>query len=121
MIQSFLHHIAHGILIQVMQLDRLAGGQMDPGHRVANQHICNERHFLLAHPACRHPQTQHAGLSVLLGIAAIKSGEAFIGSLVQRAGVKLRRLLAKRGQVLLPGLWIDGMHLIALSFLFIHL
>ena len=121
MVQCFLHHITHGVLIQIMELNGLASGQMDPGHGVANQHIRNERHFLLAHPACRHPQAQHAGLSVLLGIAAIKSGKSLIGSLVQRTGVKLRRLFPKRGQILFPGLWIDGMHLIALSFLFIYL
>ena len=93
-----------------MELNGLAGGEVDPGDLVVPDGPGGEGQLLRRHPAGGHPQPEHIGLSALLGVAAIEAGEALVGGLVQLPGVKRGGFFPEGGQVLLPGLGLDGVH-----------
>ena len=109
-VQGLFHNGADGVLLQVVELDGLAGGEVGPGHVILPDGLGGERQLFLRHPAGGHPQAQHTGLSALLGVAAVQAGKALIGGLVQLSGVKRGGPGLKFRQVLLPALSIDLMH-----------
>ena len=109
-VQGFFHDVADIVLLQIVELNGLAGGEMGPGHGMLPDGPGGERQLFLRHPSGGHPQAQHAGLAAFLGIAAVQPGKTLIGGFVQLSGVKRGGFCPKFRQVLFPALRIDGMH-----------
>ena len=108
-VQAALHDVVDGIGLQVMQLDGLAGGEVDAAHLVAADRVGGKGQFFRGDPAGGHAQAQHVGFAAPLGVAAVQAGKAFVSHFVKIAGVKIFGFLPKSGKVLFPGPGIDGL------------
>ena len=71
MVERALDDVADRLPRQVVQLDGLAGGEVDAPDAVPADHLRRERQLLRRHAARRHAQAQHARLAVALRIGAV--------------------------------------------------
>ena len=109
-LQRAFHDGAHRIAVKIVQLNGLAGGKMRARHVVFANRLGDERQLFLRHAARRHAQTQHAGLAVLLRIAAVQARKALVRRLRELSCIKLRGLFPECGHIFLPLKRIDLFH-----------
>ena len=110
-VQRFFHDGVQVFRRQIVELHRLAGGKMHPGHAVLPNGSGHKGKALPRHPPGGHAQAQHAGLSVLLGVTSVVAGKSLVSAFVQLPGIKSIRLLPKCGKLLFPNFGINCSHI----------
>ena len=90
-----------------MELDGLAGGEVELVHPVLPDAVGHKGQLFLIQPTAGGPQAEHAGLAALLGVAAEAAGEAFILFYGGRAGIETAGRFLKCGKIFLPALGIN--------------
>ena len=96
--------------MQIVELDGLAGGQMDAVDVMLCDGIRNKFQLVLCQTAASHTKPDHAGVSAPLGIASISAGEPFVGAFIQLSRIKSIGLLAEFRQIFFPYLCRNFFH-----------
>ena len=106
-VQGLFHDGEEGVGLEVVELDGLAGGEVELVHPVLPDAVGHEGQLFLIQPTAGGPQAEHTRLAALLGVAAEAAGEAFILFYGGRAGIETAGRFLKCGKIFLPALGIN--------------
>ena len=109
-IQSAFHDVAGRFCIHIVQLNGLTRGKVRARHIVLADGFGNVCELLRGHTASRHTQTQHVFRRVMLCIAAIAAGKAFVFRFFYFALGVCNRFFAEQRHIRLPALRVNLLH-----------